>query len=218
MGPLVSLITPTWQRHGLLNERCIPSVQGQSYPNVEHVIVSDGPDDELATQFKSALPPEVCQDIRQGRRFPVWFHALAEHQDGIHWGTAGRLAGIELAAGDFIGYVDDDDELRPEHCELLVQALIDHPEAGWARSLMISHQGEGAGLTTIGHGEPSCGNIGTPMIMHRREILEHGTWGPPSAFEDWELVNRWVHAGISHVKVDVVTVDVYPSVFWGAGR
>jgi len=36
---------------------------------------------------------------------------------------------------------------------------------------MDSHNSSG-GVTTIGQGEPSLGNIGTPMLMHRREILE----------------------------------------------
>ena len=46
--PLVSVITPTWQRHALLLDRCIPSVAAQDYPNVDHVVVSDGPDPALA--------------------------------------------------------------------------------------------------------------------------------------------------------------------------
>jgi hypothetical protein len=69
--------------------------------------------------------------------------------------------------------------------------------------------------TEIGWDQPSCGSIGTPMLMHRRSALEHGTWGPPSDFEDWDLVNRWVHAGLEYVKVERTTVDVWPSLYYG---
>ena len=47
MSPTVSVITPTWQRHDLLLNRCVPSVAAQDHPAVEHVIVSDGPDPDL---------------------------------------------------------------------------------------------------------------------------------------------------------------------------
>lgn len=204
-SPLVSIVTPTWRRHDLLLERCIPSVWAQSYPNVEHIVVSDGPDPELANKL---FPP-----VRVGQR-SRWFTSLSEHEEGRHWGHFARLLGIELASGELVGYCDDDDSLRPKHVELLVSALAEHPEAGWAYSWMDSHNNTG-GVTTIGQGEPSIGNIGTPMIMHRRSVLEHGTWGPASDFEDWELVNKWIHVGIPYARVEETTVDVWPSIFFG---
>lgn len=217
--PLVSIVTSTWLRHDLLLNRCIPSVQNQTYPAVEHIIVSDGPDLELAAQLRSTLPVTVCQDMRQGRKFPVWYHELPVHDLAPHWGTLARLLGIEMAAGDLIGYVDDDDALRPEHCALLAKALADHPDAGWAQGIMASHSPSyGDGVMEIGHGEPSCGNVGTPMLMHRRETLEAGTWGTPSDFEDWELVNKWIHAGVKYVQIPEITVDAWPSLFYGPGR
>jgi glycosyltransferase involved in cell wall biosynthesis len=216
--PLVSVVTATWNRHSLLNDRCIPSVQLQTYPKVEHVIISDGPDPELMRHFRNSMPALGNRmDIRQGRRHPLWYYQLPEHDPAPHWGTYARLMGIEMAAGDLIAYCDDDDALRPQHCELLARALEENPDAGFAVSLMGSHRPD-SGMGEIGHGEPSCGNIGTPMIVHRREILEHGTWGVPSDFEDWELTNRWLHAGIQYVQVPTVTVDAWPSLFYGSGH
>lgn len=207
--PVVSIITPTWyHRHDLLLTRCIPSVDAQTYPNVEHMIISDGPDPELAEKM---FPLQ-----RAGQR-SRWFLQLPEHDPAPHWGHLSRLHGIELAAGELIGYVDDDDALRPRHVELLVDALLANPEAGWAFSKMASHT-SGDAVNEIGHGPPSAGNIGTPMILHRRETLEHGTWGPSSALEDWELVNRWLRVGIGYTRVEEVTIDVWPSVYYGPGH
>lgn len=203
--PLVSIVTPTWHRHDLLLNRCVPSVDAQTYPAVEHVIVSDGPDPELAEKL---FPPRV-----NGRR-SRWFGNLPEHEEALHWGHWGRLHGLELASGELIAYCDDDDALRPEHCELLAAALAEHPEAGFAYSMMASHGP--LGVTVIGvTGRPSAGNIGTPMVVHRREILEHGSWTEASAYEDWHLVNSWIQAGIGYIKVDAVTIDVYPSAYSG---
>ena len=53
-APLVSVVTPTWQRHEWLLERCIASVQAQTYPLIEHVIVCDGPDPGLGPLVKDA--------------------------------------------------------------------------------------------------------------------------------------------------------------------
>ncbi len=206
--PLVSVITPTWHRPRLLMERCIPGVQAQEYIPVEHIIVSDGPDPGLAELIR-ALLPDYCHLIR--------FAEMPEHDPQPHYGHHARLYGIEFAMGDLIAYCDDDDSLRPDHVSLLAAALEADPEAGFALSRMVSHSSTGV-ETAIGHGGPALGNTGTPMVMHRRSILEHGTWGPASQFEDWELVHRWMEAGVKHVLVDADTADVWPSAYWGAGQ
>jgi glycosyltransferase involved in cell wall biosynthesis len=200
--PWCSIITPTWNRHDLLFDRCIPSVQAQSYPRVEHIVASDGPDPELSARLHPAGPDS---------RSNLWYRELDWHDPAEHWGHHARLLGIEYSSGEFIGYCDDDDSLRPEHCELLATALIADPEAGFAVSRMMSHGS--AHDAVIGYGPLAAGNVGTPMIMHRREILDISTWGPAGLLEDWELVNRWLAAGIKHVAVDAETSDVWPSLF-----
>src|SRR5262252_1881600 len=62
--PSVDVVTPTWERHDVLLNRAIPSVQAQTYPNVRHIVVSDGPDMEL---FKLLIDA------------PVDFVALPQH-------------------------------------------------------------------------------------------------------------------------------------------
>lgn len=201
--PLVSIITPTWQRHDLLLTRCIPSVQRQDYPNVEHVIVSDGPDQELRNTVGYLMATSEGE-----WRHPIRFFEISERVEEVY-GCRPRRFGIEKSAGGLIGYVDDDDSLRPDHVSSLVKALESDPEAGFARSLMRSHLPEGP--ADIGYGDPAFANIGTPMILHRRELLEIATWGAPSEREDWELVSAWLRAGVNYVPVDKVTIDVWPS-------
>lgn len=200
--PLVSVITPTWQRHERLLNRCIPSVQAQAYPRVEHVIVSDGPDDELADKIAERQEANAFYH-------PVLFLSLPEHDSSKHWGHIARAEGIDAAQGEYIAYVDDDDSLRPDHVRLLA-SVLDDPTLDWAYSVMRSHNGPSS-WTDIGWLSPAKCAIGTPMIMHRRELLEHGTWGPASPTEDWELVERWMKAGKQYGRVAEVTVDVWPS-------
>jgi glycosyltransferase involved in cell wall biosynthesis len=200
--PLVTIITPTWERHELLLGRCVPSVQAQDYPNLEHVIVSDGPDPALEDAVAALENP----------RHPVWYFELPEHAPERHWGGPGRREGLKQALGDLIGYVDSDDALRPRHASLLAAALEADPDAGFAYSWMMSHNHPLPGENIVGTGaEPASCNIGTPMIMHRRELADVATWGPPSATEDWEIVSAWLRAGVKFARVEEVTIDVWPS-------
>lgn len=199
----VTVITPTWLRHGLLLDRCIPSVQAQDHPAVEHLVISDGPDPELAAKLR--------QPWLRGWT-GLWSGALREHDHaGKHYGHYCRAYGCEIAAGEYITYCDDDDALRPGHCRLLADALDADPDAGFAVSQMVSHGPHGDGI--IGQGPVACGNVGTPMIMHRRAVLEVATWDHAGQFEDWDLVWAWMQAGISYVRVNEPTADVWPSLY-----
>lgn len=197
MTPLVSVITPTWHRHDLLLGRCIPSVQAQVYPHIEHVIVSDGQDPELAEKIT-------------GLHGAIRFDQLDNDRRGGEWGVVPRLRGLELAEGDLIAYLDDDDAYRKDHVVTLVEALEEHPEAGFAYTQMASHPAFGD-TAIIGGPEVRPCAIGTPMIMHRKELLQIATWGPPDSMEDWRLVDKWMERGIKAHFVEQVTVDVWPS-------
>ena len=105
MTPSVSVITPTWQRQSLLLDRCIPSVLEQDYPNVTHVIVSDGYEPDLYPAMLDRYGPE----IKAGR---IQYDELAEHK-GARWGHWCRLRGIEIARGPYLAWLDDDNSFRP---------------------------------------------------------------------------------------------------------
>lgn len=197
--PLVSVITPTWKRRDLLVKRALPSVAAQDYPNIEHIVVSDGPDPILAELLERPAHPDV------------YYFELPEHDPERHWGAPARRLGIEKCGGEYIGYIDDDDSLRPDHVSNLVRALEENPQAGFTRSWMASH-GPARNVSVIGPGAPAFGNIGTPMILHRRELLQIAHWCT-SPGEDFELVRAWLEAGIPWVPVDRVTVDVWPSIY-----
>ena len=47
MNPLITVITSSYQRNKFLLERCIPSVQNQTYKPIEHIIIHDGKNKKL---------------------------------------------------------------------------------------------------------------------------------------------------------------------------
>jgi glycosyltransferase involved in cell wall biosynthesis len=196
-GPLVSVVTPTWQRHDLLLHRCIPSVKAQDYPALEHIVVSDGPDPELLQKL-----PRHLKDAGN-----LWYEELPEHDPEAQWGHYARLHGIDLAKGDYIAYHDDDNSWHSYHVRLLVAAL-EETGADFAYPLMAVH---GRGEYVIGTDPPAEGQIDTSMIIHRRGLLDVATWrwyaGIPTI--DWDLVSRWIAGGATWVRVPSVTCDYY---------
>lgn len=193
--PTISVVTPTWQRHDHLILRCIPSVADQLYPRVEHIVVSDGKDNALYNRLKMDAPPGVR------------YAELDSHDPTARWGHWARLAGIEMATGDLIAYLDDDNSYRPQHLWLLASALGEDPDAGFAypRTLMHVYGNE----YEIGTDPPQYGHVDTSGIVHRRGILEVETWKPSLPTIDWDLVNRWMIAGIKWVHVPEVTCDYF---------
>jgi glycosyltransferase involved in cell wall biosynthesis len=185
--PSVTVVTPTWERRSLLTRRCIPSVRGQTYRGpVSHVIVSDGPDEGLAgVDGVKFLPAHVLEQNR---------------------GLTARRHGAELADGELIAYLDDDNAWRPDHLERLVSALV-RSGADFAYSRALCHD---SGRTwTIGQSAPVFGQIDTSVIVHRRELLGLSTWEASTGPADWSLVSRWVAAGATWAHVPHVTMDYY---------
>lgn len=187
----VSVISPTWQRHQLLLERCIPSVRAQTMP-VEHVIASDGPDPELR-ELLAGL------DV-------VYIEVPVHNTEGHLVGGWARNQGLEAATGDLIAYLDDDNAFRPNHIEMLY-AVMAESSYDFAYSMMERH---GLG-DFVGSEPPAYGCIDSSIIMHRRDVPERlGRWAAPSEYHiDWQLIGGWLERGATWVHVPKVTVDYY---------
>jgi hypothetical protein len=120
--PLVTIAVATYNRAQLLTERCIPSVLGQTYDNLELIVVGDGCTDETE---------EVMAEIRDPR---LTFVNLPERgsypADPMRrWMVAGTSAlnkAMSMARGDFVTHLDDDDEYMPDRLEKLVEFAIDN--------------------------------------------------------------------------------------------
>lgn len=94
-APLVSVIVTTYNRPTYLVD-AVESVRGQSYPNVEILVVDDA-SDLPASEVLGDAPD--CTVIRH-----------AENRGA----NAARNTGIEAATGDRIAFLDDDDTWAPE--------------------------------------------------------------------------------------------------------
>ena len=114
--PLVSICVPTYSRAQLLTERCLPSILGQTYDNIEVIVVGDHcPDDTPERVARIRDPRLTFVNLPERGRYPQdpdrrWMVA----------GTAPINHALSLAKGDYITHLDDDDEYLPERVERLV--------------------------------------------------------------------------------------------------
>lgn len=181
----------------------MPSVAAQTFGDLGHMIVSDGPDQALAHYMKR----------RAMDGFARW---ICTPEPGGHWGHEARLEGIRQSDSEFIGWLDDDDAYRPEHVALMVAALDASPGAGWAYGRMLigahfraaqRHRNDVDACCGMDPFEP--GHVLTSMIFHRRALLDVATWGTGSQTPDRDLVQAWTDAGVACVPVPVVSVDMF---------
>lgn len=104
--PTVSVVLPTYDRADVL-PRAIESVLGQTIPDLELLVVDDGSTDET---------PTVVEGFEDDRLEYVRF----EEQAGAN---AARNEGLRRSTGEFVSFLDSDDEFLPHHLETVVSRL-----------------------------------------------------------------------------------------------
>ncbi|TCG09490.1 hypothetical protein BZM27_05355 [Paraburkholderia steynii] len=112
--PRVSIIVRTCNgRVGRLRE-AVRSVQNQTYPNVELVVVEDGSD--VAKAF--------MDEVASGNSLAaVQYHPIAKGGRCV----AGNV-GLAAATGEYACFLDDDDLLYADHVEVLATRLTKRPD------------------------------------------------------------------------------------------
>lgn len=103
--PLISVIVPAYNIEEYL-PKCLESILKQNYKNIQIVLVDDGSNDmtgQIADQYHEKHPDKIkCLHLKNG---------------GV---LNARLKGIALATGEWIGFVDGDDEIEFDMYERLV--------------------------------------------------------------------------------------------------
>jgi len=110
--PKVSIILPTYQRIHFL-PRAIESVRAQTFPEWELLIVDNG-----STDGTEALVQQFQE--RDGR-----IRSLKEERKGA---SHARNSGLQEARGEFIAFLDDDDEWLPEKLSRQIHFFESHAD------------------------------------------------------------------------------------------
>ncbi|MHA7278895.1 glycosyltransferase family 2 protein [Arthrobacter sp. MDT2-2] len=108
-GPLVSVIVPVYNSASTI-ERALASVIAQSYESWELLVIDDASTDDSARRAR-ALAASVPDR-------PVRVIDSPENRGS----SAARNTGLDAAAGEFVAFLDADDELLPDYLEALTSA------------------------------------------------------------------------------------------------
>ena len=105
--PLISVIVPVYKVEQYLT-KCVNSITAQTYPNIEIILVDDGSPDRCG---------EICDSLaKQDMRIRV----IHKPNGGL---SSARNAGIDVAKGEYIGFVDSDDSIEPYMYENLLNLI-----------------------------------------------------------------------------------------------
>ena len=186
-NPLVTVIVAAYNGEKFLRET-LESAFAQEYDPFEVVFVDDGSEDGTG---------EIA------RCFPVRY--LRQENQGL---PAARNAGLAVARGELVAFLDDDDLLPPTKLAVQAAHLREHPEIG----CVLGRQEwifEGIGEPSLPRdpifGEPGGIQLVTAMI--RRHVLEElGGFDPTYRYaEDRDLFIRMRERGVDlAVLPDVV--------------
>jgi GT2 family glycosyltransferase len=111
---VISLVMPVHNPERSWLEAAIASVFGQAYPHLELCIA-----DDASTQPHVRA---VLEAARTDARVRVVYR---DQQGGI---AAASNSALELATGEFVGFIDNDDVLRPHALYSMAAYLREHPE------------------------------------------------------------------------------------------
>ena len=111
--PKISIIVPVYNVEQYL-ARCMETILNQTYKNIEVILIDDGSKDNS---------PVLCDEWKAKDN-----RVVVIHQKNAGAGAA-RNAGLEIATGELIGFVDSDDWIQFDMYETLISAIRKYPEA-----------------------------------------------------------------------------------------
>ncbi|MFD4058817.1 glycosyltransferase [Streptomyces californicus] len=109
MKPRLSIIVPVYNVASYLRN-CVNSILSQTFGDFELILVNDGSNDDSGA---------ICDEfVKIDRRVTV----IHKENGGV---SSARNAGIRIAKGDFIGFIDSDDFIHEKMYEVLYQTAIE---------------------------------------------------------------------------------------------
>ncbi len=204
MEPLISVIVPIYNVEAYLS-RCVDSLLGQSYRNLEIILVDDGSPDGCAA---------ICDAYAEGDKRVRVIH---QENRGL---SGARNAGIEMAQGDYLAFVDSDDYVSGEFIRELYEAIretgcqIAQSRFAYVRGEPLSGQGSAFRKLEIyrerelmeklyGPEEESVFFVVAWNKLYRRELFQTGIRYPEGRIhEDEATTHRLFHEGRSLAFVE----------------
>lgn len=153
--PLVSIIVPIYNVEQYL-DHCVQSIVDQTYKNLEIILVNDGSTDKC---------PVMCDSwVAKDNRIKV----IHKKNGGL---SDARNAGLQIASGELIGFIDSDDWIDTNFIQCLYSAMEkNNAEIAECSTHYITEDGTVIKTRKTGSGILDC------MTALRKLVLEEGVY------------------------------------------
>ena len=202
--PLFSIILTTYNRPDLLKD-ALGSVGAQRLRDLEVILVND-----------HGSPVE---QLLGGYEFPLTYIFQGRNR-GL---SAARNAGLKLARGRYIVYLDDDDIYLPDHLLVLAEAFDKHPQTVVYTAVeYVDERLEDGQRIELSREMPFQHTVFDRDRLFTQNYIPVNTWAHPrsmlaevgefdtglTAFEDWDMLLR-LAARYPFIHVSQVTAEVH---------
>lgn len=197
--PLVSVILCVYSGNNAPEvQRSLLSILGQDYPNLEIVLVLDGP-----------VPEELRRTVEVLRRESPFPFQIVDLPKNSGLGPA-LNAGIKKAEGSYLARMDADDESLPHRISAQVRFLLSHPEIDAVGCLMEEVFADGKShVTSLPLTHENCVRefrrrdpFHHPTVVFRRRFFDKAGLYPPELCEDCAMWLAAFKAGCRFANID----------------
>jgi len=179
-SPLVSVIIPVHNCERYL-PKAIQSVLAQTYRPIEVIVVDDGSSDNSA---------EIARSYQE-------IHYIYQPNQGP---AVARNAGLAVAQGEFIAFLDADDRWVPDKLKIQIEYLFEHPHVGYTIGRIQNFYDPGINsVPQVRRSSLEKEQIGLITMVARKTVFKKVGGFDPSyrVGSDFEWVARAKDAGIS---------------------
>lgn len=178
-NPLVSVRLPTYNRSNIIIDRAIPSTLGQTYKNIEVIIVGDHCTDDTADKLEKIKT-----------KIPIYWHNLPERSEKekellkdpeIRWFMGPVRAtnkATELCHGEWVAHIDDDDFWTPNH----ISDLLEFAQKG-------NYEMVYGNYVEVRYGEQKVVENGTSTWLMKKYIADAFKLDPECYKKKWDKVS-----------------------------
>ncbi len=107
--PKISIIVPVYNVSAYI-ERCVSSLLCQTFTSLEIIFIDDGSTDDSVSKIRSLIK-------NKPKNKPL-VRIIRQKNQGL---SSARNAGIKIAQGDYLSFVDSDDAISPNFCAATYQ-------------------------------------------------------------------------------------------------
>jgi len=198
----LTCICPCWGRPAR-TLRAMESVANQYFEGAETIFIGDGCAEFQKLMDEGAFDKYIQLAKEKGNDIIV--KNLDEHYGG--WGSTARKIGIDMARGEYVCFLDNDDVLKPNHFSSYYTNMAGHKDA------IVGHFN--AFTQPLGdnrHSTLNEGGVGMCELVFKTHQLKHLYKIDNHYHHDWRLVERFIKANYKVQKFNVPRTYIIMSV------